>query len=295
MLNIYDFVVNNTLYKKFVVDELLFIEYKCLFPEEKTLYWTSNNYFVYVLGGRKKFYYGDTELEVHGGDSVFVKRGVYVAQRFQEDDFCALVIFIPDHFIESVVKKYASLNAAAPRSEDTSNAIIRLNLDESFAVYFQSVLSYFGKSVSPPRELLTIKFEELVLSVLTSPGNQELSTYFHSISQGRKSSVREVMERTFMHNMSIDEYARLCARSVSSFKADFFDTYKTTPGKWLITKRLEYARLLLQTTDEAVGVVAEKCGFKNASHFVKSFRDAYGRPPLQYRQVSAGNAEQQSI
>jgi transcriptional regulator GlxA family with amidase domain len=93
------------------------------------------------------------------------------------------------------------------------------------------------------------------------------------------------MEKYFMHPLSLNDYARLCARSLSSFKADFFDTFKTSPGKWLMTKRLEHARLLIETTEAPVSEVAANAGFKNTSHFVRIFKETYGRPPLQYRQA----------
>jgi len=284
MNNVYDFVSNSNLFKKFEVNDLLFVEYKCLFPENKIAYWTSSNYFIYVLGGRKRYVSGNNEYMIEAGEGIFIKRGVYVAERFDNEDFCALVIFVPDNFIESVTKKYAGLHPSKHRPT-TGDSIIRLNMDEAFSSYFHSVFSYFPKSVSPPGELLVIKFEELIVNILTSPDNDELSANLLSIRKNDKVCIRETMEKYFMHPLSLNEYARLCARSLSSFKADFFDTFKTSPGKWLMTKRLEHARLLIETTEAPVTEVAAKAGFKNTSHFVRIFKDTYGKPPLQYRQV----------
>ncbi len=283
MTDVYDFVTNSNLFKKFEVNDLLFVEYKCLFPENKVAYWTSSNYFIYVLGGRKRYVSGDNEYLIEVGEGIFIKRGVYVAERFDNEDFCALVIFVPDSFIESVTKKYAGLHPAKQRPS-TGDSIIRLNMDGAFSSYFHSVLSYFPKSVSPPGELLVIKFEELILNILASPDNEELSAHLLSIRKNDKVCIREIMEKYFMHPLSLNDYARLCARSLSTFKADFFDTFKTSPGKWLMTKRLEYARLLVETTEAPVSEVAAKAGFKNTSHFVRIFKDTYGKPPLQYRQ-----------
>lgn len=282
MTNVYDFVTNSNLFKKFEVNDLLFVEYKCLFPENKVAYWTSSNYFIYVLGGRKRYVSGNNEYLIEVGEGIFIKRGVYVAERFDNEDFCALVIFVPDNFIESVTRKYAGLHPGK-QQQIPSDSIIRLNMDEAFSSYFNSVLSYFPKPVSPPGELLVIKFEELIVNILTSPDNGELSELLLSIRKNDKVCIRETMEKYFMHPLSLNEYAQLCARSLSSFKADFFDAFKTSPGKWLMTKRLEHARLLIETTEISVSEVAAKSGFKNTSHFVRIFKETYGRPPLQYR------------
>ena len=284
MTDVYDYATNSNLFKKFEVNDLLFVEYKCQFGENKVAYWTSSNYFIYVLGGRKRYVSGNNEYVVEVGEGIFVKRGVYVAERFDNEDFCALVIFVPDNFIESVTRKYAGLHSDK-QQPTAGDSIIRLNMDEAFSSYFRSVLSYFPKPVSPPGELLVIKFEELILNILTSPDNDELSAHLLSIRKDDKVAIRETMEKYFMHPLSLNEYARLCARSLSTFKADFFDTFKTSPGKWLISKRLEHARLLIETTEDSVSEIAAKAGFKNTSHFVRIFKDTYGKPPLQYRQV----------
>lgn len=284
MTDVYDYATNSNLFKKFEVNDLLFVEYKCQFGENKVAYWTSSNYFIYVLGGRKRYVSGNNEYVVEVGEGIFVKRGVYVAERFDNEDFCALVIFVPDNFIESVTRKYAGLHSGK-QQPTAGDSIIRLNMDEAFSSYFRSVLSYFPKPVSPPGELLVIKFEELILNILTSPDNDELSAHLLSIRKDDKVAIRETMEKYFMHPLSLNEYARLCARSLSTFKADFFDTFKTSPGKWLISKRLEHARLLIETTEDSVSEIAAKAGFKNTSHFVRIFKDTYGKPPLQYRQV----------
>ena len=282
MLNVFDFVANNQHFKKFEVNDLLFVEYKCLFPDKKVAYWTSGNYFMYVLGGRKRYISGSNEYLLEPGEGVFIRRGVYLAERFDNEEFCALVIFVPDTFIESVAKKYATLSPGT-KQKHNFGSIIRMEMDEAFSSYFFSVLSYFSKSISPPPELLMIKFEELILNILASPLNHELSSHLLSIRNNDKIGIRETMEKYFMHSLSLTEYARLCARSLSSFKVDFFETFKTSPGKWLMTKRLEYARLLLETSDDPVSDVASKSGFKNTSHFVRIFKETYGKPPLQYK------------
>jgi AraC-like DNA-binding protein len=49
-------------------------------------------------------------------------------------------------------------------------------------------------------------------------------------------SVVEIMEVNFRFNLSLDEYARLCHRSLSSFKRHFQTAFHETPGKWLLRK-----------------------------------------------------------
>lgn len=284
MINFYDYITQGNLFKKFEVDDLLFVEYKCLIPDSRVGFWTHNNYIEFVLGGRKKWLAGDREYTAEPGDARFVKQGAYVAERYHEHDYCALLIFVPDHFIKTVLSKYPGGITQTPKAPFSGDPIVTLHVDDSLSAYFHSVLTYFKKAGTPSRELLTIKFEELILNILSSPENHELSDHFAAIYSSGKIPVRAVMERFFMSNMTLAEYARLCARSLSAFKAEFQEIYGLSPGKWLTIKRLEFARHLLETTEEPISDVTLRSGFKNTSHFVRLFKETYGKPPMQYRQ-----------
>lgn len=98
-----------------------------------------------------------------------------------------------------------------------------------------------------------------------------------------KVCIRDVMERNCIYNMKMEEFARLCGRSLTSFKRDFMITYRTTPGRWLALKRLEYARHLLETTDKNINELTFESGFENPSHFIRTFKQAFRMTPLQYK------------
>jgi AraC-like DNA-binding protein len=149
--------------------------------------------------------------------------------------------------------------------------------------FFQSLISFFLSSSEPPVSLLRLKMEELILSLFVQPGNDSLKQYFLSLGQHRKTDMREIMETFYPNPLSIAEYARLCARSLSAFRRDFKEIYNTTPGKWLLEKRLAYSRFLLETSDNTISDIVDECGFRNRSHFIRAFRESYGCPPNQFR------------
>ena len=292
MLNIYDYITQGNFFRKFEVNDLLFVEYKCMIEEARTGYWTHNNYFIYTLSGKRKWTTDNKEYVLEGGEAIFIKKGAYIVDQYTQDDFCALLIFVPDDYIKSVLSlcspEYFEAKNSPPEPCE-HNSIIPLYLDESFSTYFHSVLSYFSKSTPPPKGLLQLKFQELILNVLTNPKSQSLASYFYNIHESNKVCIRSIMETCFMHHMALEEYAKLCARSLSSFKADFQAIYKTSPGKWLMTKRLERAKFLIETTEEPVNDIAFRSGFKNTSHLVRLFKETYGRPPHQYRLIRSSD------
>ena len=91
------------------------------------------------------------------------------------------------------------------------------------------------------------------------------------------------MSENFLYNLKIEEFAKLCGRSLSGFKRDFKTTFNTTPSRWVKSKRLEHARALLSESNLNINQICYDCGYINSSHFIKSFKEKYNIPPQKYR------------
>lgn len=281
MFNLFEFVSGNDYFKQFKVNELLFLEYRCIANAAVAKVWSKYNYFLYVVHGKKVWQSSRAKYCVQAGEAIFVKKGANIIHQFFEEGFCSLMIFVPDQFISNVCKE--SKVSLFNRSDHSTDTVIYLHLDEVLQAYFPSVLSYFSQAQKPPDHLLEIKFKELILDLMLSPLNAPLCGYFTSLCDGRKNSIREVMENNFCYNLKLEEFACLSGRSLSCFKKDFNETFHCSPGRWLVQRRLEHARHLLELTDKNVNELAFETGFENTSHFIKTFRQTYGVTPLQFK------------
>ncbi len=282
MINFFDAVLNNKLIKKFKVDELLFAEYKCPEGDEKIDIWSQINYFDFILDGKMIWKTPRGEFYVRAGDAFFVKKGGYITHHFYDEQFCDIVIFVPDEFIKSVVEKYKI--GLFPRGNSAKgDTIIPLDLDDTLTAYLQSLLTYFHKESSPPESLLKLKFEELLVNILTGNNNFPVINYCREICLSSKVSIKEVMEANFASSLTLEEFACLSARSLSTFKRDFHYVFGTTPGRWLMEKKLAYSKFLIETTNKSIEDIAFDSGFKNKSHFIKVFKDKFGLTPLKFK------------
>src|SRR5687768_11566298 len=102
MINLRDFIGNSELFKKFEVDDLLFAEFKCPHDQSKASVWWHNNFFAYVLAGETVMKTPQGEYTIKSGDCVFAKKGSIITYGESQDEFCELVVFVPDNFIRSV-------------------------------------------------------------------------------------------------------------------------------------------------------------------------------------------------
>ncbi len=283
MDNLFYLINGNPSFHQFKISDTLFTEYKC--PEERNIFdiWSHLNYFVYVLSGKMEWQTQRSRYRIHAGDSIFVKKGGNIVHKYFEEDFCSLIIMVSDEFIRTVIREHPlSLPEARPEGGDS---VIPLVVDTRLNSFFQSLYAYFFEAHFPPKALLHIKFKELVLNLVSSPNQKDsLRHYFRLLCQSDKLSIPEIMEQNFAYNLSLGEYAQLCGRSLSTFKRDFRDHYRTSPGKWLKKRRLEYSRHLLGTTALNVNEIAFNSGFANTSHFIQEFKRVYGETPLRFKQ-----------
>jgi AraC family transcriptional regulator, exoenzyme S synthesis regulatory protein ExsA len=283
MVNLQDRIIESGLYKTIKVDELLFVQYQCFAEEDHSPVWTHNNYLAYVIGGKKMWRTHQKDYTVTSGNALFIKKGAHTVYQYFEENFYVIFIFLPDYFIYNTLKKFPGVGESQNSRRIKSDSVIRLDLNPIIESFFHSMISYLMEPVPPPADLLRLKMEELILSLFTQQGNNSLKQYFLSLGQRRKTDLQDVMEKYYTDPLSISDYARLSARSLSAFRRDFKEIYKTTPGKWLLEKRLAYSRFLLETSDNTVSCIADDCGFRNRTHFIKAFRENFGYPPNQFR------------
>lgn len=285
MINLQDYITHSHLFRTIKADDLLFVNYECLIDDRKSEIWSHTNYLAYVVGGQKKWKTHNREFLVKSGEILFVKKGANTVYQYFEEPFFVLFVFMPDDFIRNLLFRYEKLVNHHKDHQSNHEDLFLVHRNEVMDAFFKSLKSYFSRNARVPKELLKLKMEELILNLLTQPGNQSLKSYFASLGQGKAIELEQIMNANVHHPFTIMDYARLSARSLASFRRDFKRVYHTTPGKWLLEKRLEYGRLLLETTDRTINEVVDDCGFKNRSHFLKSFKHAYGVSPGQYRNL----------
>ena len=95
---------------------------------------------------------------------------------------------------------------------------------------------------------------------------------------------RVVREHRF-HHTNLDELAKQCHCSRSSFKVLFRKRYDTSPYHYLLEQRLERAQSLLATTAYSISEISEICEFNSPSHFARIFRSRYSLTPSEYRRL----------
>ncbi len=291
MLNYYDFVKEHPEeYKQFSCKELLFVICECPSDFKKSEDWSEHNCFVYIMNGEIIMHSRETSWRLKEGDTAFLKKGGCSIERAEHHTFCSLLFYVPDSYIRSFIRENIRLLRPADSAPVSRSMLLPVEMNEVLRSYYESVISYFVANTQPPEDLLELKFRELLLNTIINQANRELKAYFQKLAVSNMDDLEDVMERNCLYNFQLHEYARLCHRSLSTFKRDFQTVYDKPPGRWLLEKRLEEAHHLLLTTDKPIVDVAADSGFANNTHFSRAFKSYFSISPLQCRrQMSSVN------
>ena len=96
-------------------------------------------------------------------------------------------------------------------------------------------------------------------------------------------NLKNVIELHTFSNLNINELAKLCNLSVSSFKRKFKDEFNDSPTNYFITSRIKKAKDLLVISTMPISEIAYETGFNDPLYFTRQFKKRVGSSPTAYR------------
>lgn len=119
------------------------------------------------------------------------------------------------------------------------------------------------------------------------------------ISQGRQSErfprtrgglspatlnrVRRHIEAHIEQSIDLKAMAKVARLSVHHFARAFKEAEGVTPHAFVMIRRIERAKVLLDGSRQRLSDVAAACGFADQSHFARCFRRSTGETPRSFR------------
>ena len=284
LLNALDSVRADPTAKRLDIGDLLFAQFTC--PEGDDGIWTQTDYLIHLLSGTAAWETATGTWSGEAGDILYFKKGSCCFPRHSGRDLCLELFFLPDEVVRESVRELAAELPAVSEPDDGREMVFRVNKDVGLSAFFQAMAMYLAADDKPAEALLRLKLKELLASVLLGQRNPRLSAYLRALAASGAPSIAAIMETNFRHKLSLESLAQMCHRSLSSFRREFLRLYGTSPGKWLLERRLEHSASLLRNTRMSVTEVMLESGFEDPSHFSKAFKQRFGRPPSTYRQAS---------
>lgn len=93
---------------------------------------------------------------------------------------------------------------------------------------------------------------------------------------------KDYIDTHFRDADCLESAIRSCGLSARRFGEIFKGLYRTTPNRYLIQRRIETAKSMLETQSLTVSEIAALCGFSDVYYFSKVFKQLCGIPPSKW-------------
>lgn len=128
----------------------------------------------------------------------------------------------------------------------------------------------------------------LIFEMVRLPPGQTSSGRGTKLGDGVLRMVLDFVEGNLDGDVSVDVLAQMSGVLTHQFTRAFKRKIGQPPHQYVLTRRLETARTLLNTTQRPIADIAYSTGFSSQSHMTTTFKRELGVTPAQLRGASAG-------
>lgn len=96
-------------------------------------------------------------------------------------------------------------------------------------------------------------------------------------------TILNYINSNFQKKIPVSMISKIFGYDEAYFCRKFKKETGITVTNYIKTQRLEFARQMIEKSDETIHNIAISCGFSDTAYFTKCFKDMYGNSPTKYR------------
>ncbi|GAB4018909.1 hypothetical protein GCM10028808_54820 [Spirosoma migulaei] len=232
----------------------------------------AEHFFVFLVKGIMNGYDGNKQYILKAGESCLVRKNRLARYNKVkvDNEFEKVILFFDESFLKNFQKRYTVPFQKHP----SKDAFIRLKKDKLINNFLLSLEPYYTGSGAISTTFSDVKREELLLILLAL--HPDLSGILFDYGVPGRVDLEAFMQRNYKFNVTLERFAFLTGRSLSAFKRDFKTIFDETPNRWLVKRRLQEARFLIEEKRQKVTEIYQDLGFEDLSHFSFAFKKEFG-------------------
>ena len=161
--------------------------------------------------------------------------------------------------------------------------IKQFEVDRLLANFKESISILLDNPDLADERMIETKLKEFVLLITKSQNAPSQLDFLAALFKPIDIEFKTTIQHNIYSNLSLDELARLCHLSTSSFKRKFNEVFNTSPKKYISQKKIEKAAELLKSENLRISDIAYDVGFDSLATFNRNFISTYGKSPSEYR------------
>ena len=230
----------------------------------------------YIVDGKGCYFCGEKEYPLSKGDMFLIKP--YTEVYYQADHVDPYRYYwVGFHGTESL-----QLLLEAGFHADT--LVVHCEKQEDIIRQLKAIASIRSWSPSHQYQLIGYLYQ-IFASLISGREKTELrsSRYYYN-------AVAFIRKNAHLHDLSVEAVASHVGIDRTTLYRVFQNNSQSTVKEFIISVRLEKAKLFLKNTSHSIEEVAGFSGFSDFSYFSQTFRHREGCTPSQYRRLNANPA-----
>lgn len=200
------------------------------------------------------------------------------AQRANDDSVEIITVLLHPEIVEELFQFDLS------HSSHTVNYNVKqIQIDKLLNNFKESINVLLDNPELADEAIIKNKLKEFILLLSKTQNASSHLDFLSAIFKTNSIEFKATVNNNLYSTLSVDEFAKLCGMSVSSFKRKFTEVYNESPRKYFEKMKLLRASEMLTSNDLRISDIAYDCGFETISTFNRSFKTHFRKSPTEYR------------
>ena len=233
------------------------------------------NVLIFILNGTKEIYLENKIKFTNNEFAIINSTKCLMTEKKQNNSktYKSLLLFYNNQIIEDFIV----LNKLKIKLNTIKNEYVNFKHDKFTSNFKNSLIEISKSNLKENNNLLKNKLYELFYYLIEI--YPHLMLEFISLNQNKEDIQFKIkIENNIFNNLDLNELAYISNMSISTFKRKFVAIYGITPKKYMLSKRMDYAKKMLNYGIKS-NLLFEKIGYLNLQTFIRAYTNYYGHPP----------------
>ncbi len=237
-----------------------------------TLHSHSFSELFYITGGRGHFLVKGHKCPIEKNHLIIINPQIEHSEFSSEDE--------P---LEYIVLGIEGLQFTPSVTQQEDIPVVHITQADHRISYFIDALQDEVQVCRPGQEAICQNLLNIILLLILRQKDIHISiTAFNNVST-ECMAIKDYIDSHFKESISLDLLAQQAHQNKYYVAHTFKEAFGISPIKYLMERRVEESKQLLEETDYSIGQISSITGFSSASHFCQAFRRITGTTAIDYR------------
>lgn len=235
----------------------------------------------YVVNGQGTFLAEDTEFPVKRNDMVIINPHIQHTEKSLSGEPLDYIVLGIEGLSFSFEKIAAAQTGASIQT--APGTVCKYNVSKTNVyAYLNIMLEEITKQEEDYEAVCQNLLEVLLICMLRS-GTLSVVPDNSRLLNRECTQIKNYLDANYSENITLDSLAALMHMNKYYLAHAFTKYVGLSPINYLLQKRIQEGKSLLESTSYSVAQISDMLGFSSQSYFSQAFRKATGMTPMQYR------------